>query len=262
MEKAAKAQNFAKIFYGVKQIGGRYSVLSAFGLVPAAAMGLDVKAFLETARIMVRSSGPAVPPHNNPGVLLGTALGTAALQGRDKVTVVASPGIASFGAWAEQLIAESTGKVGKGLIPVDGEPAGVPAVYGHDRFFLYLRLDSQADPAQDAALSALERDGHPIARISLDGSSNCRRNSTAWRSPPRWPARCSASTRSTSRTSRRARSRRRSSSPRPKRAGRCPPRRPCSRTRRSPSTPTRRTPGPCRRPSTGWRPPCGAISPG
>ncbi len=96
-------------------------------------------------------------------------MGTAALKGRDKVTVIASPGIASFGAWAEQLIAESTGKVGKGLIPVDGEPAGVPAVYGHDRFFLYLRLDSQADAAQDAALSALEKDGHPIARIGLDG---------------------------------------------------------------------------------------------
>ncbi len=167
MEKAAKAQNFKKIFYGVKQIGGRYSVLSAFGLVPAAAMGLDVKALLETARIMVRSCGPAVPPHVNPGVLLGTAMGVAALKGRDKVTVIASPGIASFGAWAEQLIAESTGKVGKGLIPVDGEPAGVPAVYGHDRFFLYLRLDSQADATQDAALSALERDGHPIARIGL-----------------------------------------------------------------------------------------------
>ena len=168
MERAAQSQKFKNIFYGVKQIGGRYSVLSAFGLVPAAAMGLDVRAMLDTARIMVRSCGPAVPPAQNPGVLLGTAIGAAALRGRDKVTVIASPGIASFGGWAEQLIAESTGKQGKGVIPIDGEPAGVPAVYGTDRFFLYLRLDGHAEEAQDAALSALEKDGHPIARITLD----------------------------------------------------------------------------------------------
>ncbi|MBE7245171.1 MAG: transaldolase, partial [Actinomycetospora chiangmaiensis] len=92
----------------------------------------------------------------------------AALAGRDKVTIVASPAIASFGAWAEQLIAESTGKQGKGLVPVDGEPVDVPAVYGRDRFFIYLRLDGQAEAAQDEALRALERDGHPIARITLD----------------------------------------------------------------------------------------------
>ncbi len=168
MEKAAKSQNFKTIFYGVKQIGGRYSVLSAFGLVPAAAMGLDVKALLEIARIMVRSCGPAVPPAQNPGVLLGTAMGAAALKGRDKLTIIASPGLDSFGAWAEQLVAESTGKQGKGLVPIDGEPAGVPAVYGTDRFFLYLRLDGHAEEAADEAVRALERDGHPIARITLD----------------------------------------------------------------------------------------------
>ena len=145
MEAAAKADNFRRIFYGVKQIGGRYSVLSAFGLVPAAASGIDVKDFLDTARTMVRSCGPAVPPAQNPGVLLGTAMAAAALHdGRDKVTFIASPGIDTFGAWAEQLIAESTGKDGKGLIPVDGEPVGVPAVYGRDRFFVYLRLDNRA----------------------------------------------------------------------------------------------------------------------
>ncbi len=168
MEKTARSQNFKKIFYGVKQIGGRYSVLSAFGLVPAAAMGLDVKAMLETARIMVRSCGPAVPPAQNPGVLLGTAMGAAALKGRDKVTIIASPGIDSFGAWAEQLIAESTGKQGKGLVPIDGEPVSVPAVYGPDRFFIYLRLDGHAEESQDEALRALEREGHPVARITLD----------------------------------------------------------------------------------------------
>jgi transaldolase/glucose-6-phosphate isomerase len=168
MEAAAKADNFRKIFYGVKQIGGRYSVLSAFGLVPAAASGIDVEAFLNTARTMVRSCGPAVPPAQNPGVLLGTALGAAARHaGRDKVTFIASPGIDTFGAWAEQLIAESTGKDGKGLIPIDGEPVDVPAVYGHDRFFVYLRLDSRADPRQDEAVRNLEREGHPVAHITL-----------------------------------------------------------------------------------------------
>lgn len=168
MEQAAKDDRFEKIFYGVPQIGGRYSVLSAFGLVPAAAIGIDVAEFLDTARTMVRSCGPAVPPSENPGVRLGALLGAAALQGRDKVTLVASPAIASFGGWAEQLIAESTGKQGKGLIPIDGEPVDVPAAYGHDRVFVYLRLDGHAVTQQDEALRSLEREGHPIVRISLD----------------------------------------------------------------------------------------------
>ncbi|AWN37022.1 bifunctional transaldolase/phosoglucose isomerase [Methylobacterium radiodurans] len=168
MEQAAKDDRFEKIFHGVPQIGGRYSVLSAFGLVPAAAIGIDVAEFLDCARTMVRSCGPAVPPSENPGVRLGALLGTAALQGRDKVTLVASPGIASFGGWAEQLIAESTGKQGKGLIPIDGEPADVPAAYGHDRVFVYLRLDGHAVTQQDEALRSLEREGHPVVRISLD----------------------------------------------------------------------------------------------
>ncbi|WP_375454260.1 bifunctional transaldolase/phosoglucose isomerase [uncultured Methylobacterium sp.] len=168
MEQAAKSQKFKKIFHGVPSIGGRYSVLSAFGLVPAACIGIDVKDVLERARIMVRSCGPAVPPSENPGVLLGAAMGTAGLAGRDKVTIVASPPIASFGGWAEQLIAESTGKQGKGLIPIDGEPVDVPAVYGHDRLFVYLRLDGHADERQDEALRSLEREGHPVVRITLD----------------------------------------------------------------------------------------------
>ncbi|GJE28922.1 bifunctional transaldolase/phosoglucose isomerase [Methylobacterium organophilum] len=168
MEMAAKDDGFRRIFFGMPQIGGRYSVLSAFGLVPAAASGIEIRTFLETARAMVRSCGPAVPPAHNPGVILGAALGTAAVeQGRDKVTVIASPGIDSFGAWAEQLIAESTGKEGKGLIPVDGEPVDVPAVYGEDRFFVYLRLDRRADARQDEAVKGLEREGHPVATIEL-----------------------------------------------------------------------------------------------
>ncbi|GJD80159.1 glucose-6-phosphate isomerase [Methylobacterium gregans] len=168
MEQAAKDDQFEKIFYGVPQIGGRYSVLSAFGLVPAAAIGIDVAEFLDIARTMVRSCGPAVPPSENPGVRLGALLGAAALQGRDKVTLVASPAIASFGGWVEQLIAESTGKQGKGLIPIDGEPVDVPAAYGHDRVFVYLRLDGHAVTRQDEALRSLEREGHPVVRISID----------------------------------------------------------------------------------------------
>ena len=168
MEKAAKDDGFRRIFYGVKQIGGRYSVLSAFGLVPAAAMGLDVTAFLESARVMVRSCGPDVPPDLNPGVQLGLVLGKAATeQGRDKVTLIASPGIDTFGAWAEQLIAESTGKEGKGLIPIDNEPLAAPAAYGNDRVFVQLRLEGATDAGQDSAVTALEQAGHPVVRIDL-----------------------------------------------------------------------------------------------
>ncbi len=105
-------------------IGGRYSVLSPFGLVPAAAAGIDVRALVDNALSMVRSCGADVPPHENPGVQLGLAMGLAGLEGRDKVTIFSSRKIADFGAWAEQLIAESTGKEGKGLIPIDGETIG------------------------------------------------------------------------------------------------------------------------------------------
>src|SRR6202022_2052174 len=114
-----------------------------FGLVPAAAAGIDVAHLLNTAEIMGRSCGPGVPPAGNPGVRLGIALGVAAREGRDKVTMLASPRLADFGAWAEQLFAESTGKNGKGLIPVDAEPLGGPEVYGADRFFVDLRTEEE-----------------------------------------------------------------------------------------------------------------------
>lgn len=169
MEKAAKDDNFRKIFLGVPQIGGRYSVLSAFGLVPAAAAGVEICDFLDSARMMVRSCGPAVPPAANPGVRLGAAIGTAAKEfGRDKITIIASPGIDTFGTWAEQLIAESTGKEGVGIIPVEGEPVGVPAVYGEDRLFVYLRLNGHADARQDEAVKILESEAQPVVRIDLD----------------------------------------------------------------------------------------------
>jgi transaldolase/glucose-6-phosphate isomerase len=168
LERRATQLHFAHIFHGVPSIGGRYSVLSKFGLVPAAAMGLDVKRLLATARQMERACGPDVPPAENPGVRLGIALGVAATRfGRDKVTIIASPAIANLGAWLEQLLAESTGKHGRGLIPLAGEPLTTPERYGSDRFFAYLELEGQADPSQRQAMEAVERAGHPVARISV-----------------------------------------------------------------------------------------------
>ncbi|CCE05217.1 putative bifunctional: transaldolase (tal-like)(N-terminal), Glucose-6-phosphate isomerase (pgi-like)(C-terminal) [Bradyrhizobium sp. STM 3843] len=167
LEKAAKAQGFARIFYGEPSIGGRYSVLSPFGLVPAATAGIDVRKLITHALSMVRSCGPDVPPHENPGVQLGLAIGLAGLEGRDKVTLFSSPKVADFGAWAEQLIAESTGKEGKGLIPIDGEPLGEPALYGNDRFFIDIRTEGEEDDAHEEMLTALEQAGHPVARIVM-----------------------------------------------------------------------------------------------
>ncbi|MGH6726508.1 MAG: bifunctional transaldolase/phosoglucose isomerase [Pseudolabrys sp.] len=168
LERRAKQLDFAHIFHGVPAIGGRYSVLSKFGLVPAAAMGLDVKRVLETTLPIQRSCGADVPPQENPGIQLGIAMGVAATRfGRDKVTIIASPGIADLGAWLEQLLAESTGKQGRGLIPVDGEPLTAPERYGNDRFFAYLELDGKHDPAQRDAIAALERAGHPVAHIKV-----------------------------------------------------------------------------------------------
>ena len=114
---------------------------------------------------MMHSCGPDVPPPENPGVALGIALGAAAARGRDKVTISTSPALKSFGAWAEQLFAESTGKHGKGLIPIDGEPLARPEIYGDDRFFIDLALQGESDAGHDAKLGALEKAGHPVVRI-------------------------------------------------------------------------------------------------
>jgi transaldolase/glucose-6-phosphate isomerase len=167
LQQAAIQDRFRQIFFGVPAIGGRYSVLSHFGTVPAAAMGLDVGRFLRDTQEMVRACKPAVPPPSNPGATLGCILGAHALHGRDKLTLIASPGIADIGAWLEQLIAESTGKQGKAIIPVEGEPPGDPGVYGADRLFAYLRLDEEPDAAQDAAVAALEAAGQPVVRVGL-----------------------------------------------------------------------------------------------
>ena len=168
LEREAQKRRFLRIFPGVPWIGGRYSVLSNFGLAPAAVMGLDVRRLLEAARRMQRSCGPDVPPAENPGVQLGIAMGVAAKTfGRDKVTIITSPQIASFGAWLEQLLAESTGKQGRGLIPLAGEPLAEPDHYGGDRFFVTLELEGQGDPAQQRGVAALEQAGHPVVRIKL-----------------------------------------------------------------------------------------------
>ncbi len=168
MQKAAEASHFRKIFFGLPSIGGRYSALSDFGMAPSSAMGIDVKKFLDRTEEMVQACTTCVPVDRNPGVVLGTVLGTLGSQGKDKVTIVASPAISDLGAWLEQLIAESTGKNGKGLIPVDREMLGSPAVYGRDRVFAYERFTPEPDAAQDAAVDALEKAGHPVIRIAVD----------------------------------------------------------------------------------------------
>jgi transaldolase/glucose-6-phosphate isomerase len=167
MEQVAKDGNFRHIFPGVPSIGGRYSALSHFGTVPGAVMGLDLSKFLKITHKMVKACGPGTAPEKNPGIILGTILGVAANHGRDKITVFTSPGVSDLGAWLEQLIAESTGKVGKGIIPVDREKIGKPAVYGNDRVFAYLRLAKENNRAMDAAVTALEKAGHPVVRIIL-----------------------------------------------------------------------------------------------
>ena len=166
MQQVAEADRFLHIFFGRPSIGGRYSALSNFGMVPAAVMGLDTKKFLGHAAEMVSAcKTPAV--EQNPGAMLGIILGTAAKAGRDKVTFITSPGISDVGAWLEQLIAESTGKIGKGIIPVDRESLAAPDVYGKDRVFAYVRLESGADAVQDAKVAAIEKAGHPVVRIAM-----------------------------------------------------------------------------------------------
>jgi len=180
MQQVAEADKFRHIFFGVPSIGGRYSALSNFGMIPGAIMGLDIPKFLKNAQEMVKACGATVAADKNPGVLLGTILGTAAREGLDKVTIISSPGISDLGAWLEQLIAESTGKQGKGIIPVDREKVGKPEAYGNDRVFAYLRLETKPDKKQDAAVAALEKDGLPVVRISVKNTSNLGQEFFRW----------------------------------------------------------------------------------
>jgi len=167
MQRVAEKDKFRKICMGVPSIGGRYSALSNFGMVPAAVMGIDVSKFLKNTQKMVEVCGADTDATTNPAAVLGTILGVAANQGRDKLTIVTSPGIYDLGAWLEQLLAESTGKSGKGIIPVDREKLSKPDAYGNDRVFAYLRLASDPDKQQSAAVDALAKAGHPVVRIVL-----------------------------------------------------------------------------------------------
>jgi transaldolase/glucose-6-phosphate isomerase len=167
MQQVAEADHFRLVFFGRPSIGGRYSALSNFGMVPAAAMGVDTKKFLDRTQEMVRACGPDLPVEENPGAVLGIILGTAARSGRDKVTIITSPDISDLGAWLEQLLAESTGKVGKGIIPVDREELAAPEVYGNDRVFAYVHTEHGIDVKQDAKLTALEKAGHAVLRIAM-----------------------------------------------------------------------------------------------
>lgn len=166
MEQVARTDGFRHIYYGDPQIGGRYSALSNFGLIPAAVMGLDVEKLLRSAKRAVDAcKNESIT--ENPGVMLGLVMGHAAKAGRDKITFFTSPEIYDLGAWFEQLIAESTGKIGKGITPVDREAITDPEHYGKDRLFVYLKLERSGDTEMDTKVAALEKAGHPVILIEV-----------------------------------------------------------------------------------------------
>jgi transaldolase / glucose-6-phosphate isomerase len=167
MESMAKGDNFRRIFLNPADIGGRYSALSFFGMVPAALQGFDFKALLDRAERVMHACAPAVPTADNPAARLGAIIGSLANAGRDKLTLSTSPDIASLGLWIEQLIAESTGKEGKGIIPIAGETLGSPSAYGNDRLFVHINI-GPIDADTDNKLRALEAAGHPVVRRSLN----------------------------------------------------------------------------------------------
>ena len=163
LEELASQRGFRHIFLADPMVGGRYSALSAFGLVPAGLMGIDAGRLLTNAALMARQMSVSVPAGRNPGLVLGAILGEAALHGRDKLTLVADSPLGPFGSWLEQLVAESSGKQGKGVVPVDGEPVGKPDVYGRDRLFIYFRRDGENDePIED-----LRAAGHPVVTLQV-----------------------------------------------------------------------------------------------
>ena len=172
LEDAASVAGFRRIFLGRPEIGGRFSALSNFGLVPAALLGVDLPRFMDRTLEMVAACSAETAVADNPGLVLGSILGSAANLGRDKLTLIASPGVASIGAWLEQLVAESTGKQGKAIIPLDGESVEGPAAYGDDRLFVYLRLETAADAYQDQAVARLEQAGQPMVRIDIEDVYN------------------------------------------------------------------------------------------
>lgn len=168
LEELARARDFRHIFLNPPDIGGRYSALSYFGLVPAALQGVNLAGLAGAARDLAGRCGAQVPPLGNPGVYLGAVLGTLARLGRDKLTLFFSPRLAGLGAWIEQLVAESTGKAGRGVVPVDGEPLADPDDYGPDRVFVAMGLAGEADPLGPATWRALAARGHPVLSWRLN----------------------------------------------------------------------------------------------
>jgi glucose-6-phosphate isomerase len=164
----SQERNFRKAFLNFADIGGRYSALSYFGLVPAALMGVDVRELLLRALRMEHACACCVPTAENPGILLGAGMGELALRGRDKVTFLIPEAVTTLGMWLEQLLAESTGKEGSGLVPVAGEPLGEPVVYGDDRLFVHVRLKGKPDDEQERDVMALREAGHPTVTIQMD----------------------------------------------------------------------------------------------
>ena len=167
LEKLAREHGFRHVFLNPPNIGGRYSVLSYFGLVPAALIGLDLTTLLDRADRTRTGCASCVAAHDNPGAWLGAFIATLAQCGRDKLTFVTSPSLGSFGLWAEQLVAESLGKEGRGIVPVVDEPVVSPDSYGDDRLFVYLRLDGDDNSEVDAAIQRIGSSGQPVLRLDL-----------------------------------------------------------------------------------------------
>jgi glucose-6-phosphate isomerase len=167
LEALATAKKLRHVFSSPPEVGGRYSALTYFGLVPASLIGMDLDRLLDRAMTMAQATHHGRPVNDNPGLALGAAMGELARAGRDKITLVASPGIRDFPVWVEQLVAESTGKRGTGIVPVVGESVGHPAYYGDDRFFVYLRLEGENNGPLDKDMDRLEAAGHPVVRIRL-----------------------------------------------------------------------------------------------
>ena len=167
LEKLALERRFRRVFHGQPDVGGRYSALSNFGMVPAALAGVDIRGLLAGAEEMVRACSSSVSARDNPGAWLGVTMAEAARAGRDKMTFVISPRVETFADWAEQLIAESTGKEGKGLVPVAREALGEPAAYGDDRLFVHMGLAGETEKGVERKLQSLEAAGHPVIWIEL-----------------------------------------------------------------------------------------------
>lgn len=179
LQNVAERDGFRHIFFGEPSVGGRFSALTVFGMIPGAVMGLDVETFLQNAREMAEECRRE-DPSKNPGALLGLILGLGQLSGRDKLTIFTSPEIYDLGAWLEQLIAESTGKHGISIIPIDGEPIAKPFDYGNDRVFAYLKLKETADESQDEKVLLLEDSGFPVVRVELADRMNLGQEFFRW----------------------------------------------------------------------------------